>query len=73
MAERLPGFDPAPIVDFFQSPPSGGTADLEWKTPDGDGLRAMLCDEYSFSGDRVNGALERLGMTAGQRTLDQWF
>ncbi len=73
VAERLPGFDPAPIVDFFQSPPSGGTADLEWKTPDGDGLRAMLCDEYSFSGDRVNGALERLGMTAGQRTLDQWF
>ena len=33
----------------------------------------MLSDEYSFSVERVNGALERIGVTAGQRTLDHWF
>ena len=73
VAERLPGFDPAPVLEFFLHPPSGGTVDLAWQAPDGEGLSAMLCDEYSFSRERVKGALERLGVTAGQRTLDQWF
>jgi len=73
VAERLPGFDPGPVFEFFCHPPSGGTVHLSWRPPDPDGLRAMLCDEYSFSRERVDGALERLGMTAGQRTLDQWF
>ncbi len=73
VAERLPEFDPAPVIEFFLHPPFGGTVDLAWRPPDGEGLSAMLCDEYSFSGERVKGALERLGVTAGQRTLDQWF
>ncbi len=73
VAERLPELDPAPILDFFLAPPAGAPAVLEWRAPDGEGLRAMLCDEYSFSVERVNGALERLGVTAGQKTLDQWF
>jgi len=73
VAERLPDLDPAPIVDFFLSPPARAPVALEWRAPDGEGLRAMLSDEYSFSVERVNGALERLGVTAGQKTLDQWF
>jgi flap endonuclease-1 len=73
VAERMPGFDPGPILAFFLDPPVAGDYDLDWRAPDADGLRAMLSDEYNFSVDRVNGALERIGVTAGQRTLDQWF
>ncbi len=73
VAERMPGFDPAPILEFFLDPPVTIDYELDWRAPDAEGLRAMLSDEYSFSVERVNGALERIGVTAGQRTLDQWF
>lgn len=73
VADRLPGFDPAPIRSFFLEPPVTRDYCLEWRAPDADGLRTMLGEEYSFSTERVNGALERIGISAGQRTLDQWF
>ncbi len=73
VAERMPGFDPEPIRSFFLAPPVAYDYHLDWRAPDAEGLRAMLGDEYNFSVERVNGALERLGVTAGQRTLDQWF
>jgi flap endonuclease-1 len=73
VAERMPGLDPAPIRSFFLQPPTTDEYRLEWRHPDPDEIRAMLCDEYSFSRERVDGALERIGVTAGQRTLDQWF
>ncbi|NLX48762.1 MAG: flap endonuclease-1 [Methanospirillum sp.] len=71
--ERIPGFDPRPIREFFLDPPVTNEFMLDWRPPDPEGLREMLCHEYSFSVERVNGALERLGVSAGQRTLDQWF
>jgi flap endonuclease-1 len=73
VAGRMPGFDPAPILSFFLEPPVTRDYVLDWRAPDPDGLRAMLCGEYSFSAERVDTALARLGVTAGQRTLDQWF
>ena len=73
VAERMPGFDPDPIRTFFLEPPVTDDYRLDWRAPDAEGLRAMLSDEYSFSVERVNGALERIGVTAGQRTLDHWF
>jgi flap endonuclease-1 len=73
VAERMPDFDPEPIRTFFLEPPVNDDYRLDWRAPDAEGLRAMLCDEYSFSIERVNAALERIGVTAGQRTLDQWF
>ena len=73
VAERMPDLDPGPIRTFFLEPPVTVDYRLDWRAPDAEGLRAMLCDEYSFSIDRVNAALERIGVTAGQRTLDQWF
>jgi flap endonuclease-1 len=72
VAERMPDLDPEPIRAFFLAPPVIEDYRLEWRSPDADGLRAMLSDEYSFSVERVNAALERIGVTAGQRTLDQW-
>jgi flap endonuclease-1 len=73
VAERMHGFDPEPIRSFFLEPPVTTDYHLDWCAPDAEGLRAMLCDEYSFSVERVNAALERIGVTAGQKTLDQWF
>jgi flap endonuclease-1 len=73
VAGRMPGFDPTPILSFFLEPPVTRDYVLDWRAPDPDGLRAMLCGEYSFSAERVDTALARLGVTAGQRTLDQWF
>jgi flap endonuclease-1 len=73
VSERMPGFEPDPIRRFFLEPPVTRDYVLDWRPPDADGLRAMLTDEYAFSIERVNAALERIGVTAGQRTLDQWF
>jgi flap endonuclease-1 len=73
VAGRMPGFDPASILSFFLDPPITRDYVLDWRAPDPEGLRAMLCGENSFSAERVDTALERLGVTAGQRTLDQWF
>ena len=73
VAERVPGLDPDPIREFFLSPPVTADYRLDWRAPDPEGVRAMLCDEYSFSVERVNAALERVGVSAGQKTLDQWF
>jgi hypothetical protein len=38
-----------------------------------DGIVKMLCDGYDFSRERVNSALEKVKLTAGQKTLDRWF
>lgn len=68
-----PEYDPRPVKDFFLFPPITDTYSLKWGKPDVDGIRRMLCDGYDFSVDRVNGALERLTVSAGQKTLDSWF
>lgn len=73
LAERAPGFDPGPIRDFFLAPPVTTDYELDFRPPDAEGLREMLSTEYSFSAERVTTALERIGVSAGQRTLDQWF
>ncbi|MDD1663168.1 MAG: flap structure-specific endonuclease, partial [Methanomicrobiales archaeon] len=43
------------------------------KPVNADGIITMLCDGYDFSRDRVNSALEKVRVTAGQKTLDRWF
>jgi len=68
-----PAFDPQPIKDFFLSPPISDTYSLTWTKPDIEGIRRLLCDEYDFSAERVTVALDRLTISAGQKTLDRWF
>lgn len=73
LQEEAPGFDPEPVKSFFLSPPVTDEYRLSWPPPDREGILRYLCDGFSFSPERVGSALEKLGIRAGQRTLDHWF
>jgi flap endonuclease-1 len=73
LSEKLPEFDPEPVMDFFVHPPVTDDYSLDWKPVNADGVVTMLCDTFDFSKDRVNSALEKVRVTAGQKTLDRWF
>ena len=48
---------------------------LDWKRPDAEQVRRIMCDEHGFSVDRVDAALSRLspkGASAEQFRLDKW-
>ncbi len=48
----------------------------EFRDPDPDGVRAMLCGEFAFSRDRIDQALAKFAAARGQqkqRSLDTWF
>jgi flap endonuclease-1 len=50
--------------------------ELVFRDPDPDGVRRMLCEEFDFSPDRINAALEKFGVARSeqkQRSLDSWF
>jgi flap endonuclease-1 len=50
--------------------------ELVFRDPDPDGVRRMLCEEFDFSPDRINAALEKFGIARSeqkQRSLDSWF
>lgn len=68
-----PGYDLPATITFFLSPPVTDSYSLTWKNPDPEGIRKMLCEGYNFSLERVNAALEKLGVKSGQKTLDRWF
>ena len=49
---------------------------VEFRDPDADGVRAMLCEEFAFSRDRIDQALSKFVEARGQqkqRSLDTWF
>ncbi|HUH79671.1 MAG TPA: flap endonuclease-1 [Methanoregula sp.] len=73
IAEKLPGFDPAPVMEIFLNPDVTDAYTLEWGHPDVPGIKRMLCGEYDFSEERVEKALENFCVKAGQRTLESWF
>jgi flap endonuclease-1 len=70
---KLPDFDPAPVMEFFMKPPVTEDYSIAWKPVNADGVVKMLCDNFDFSRERVNSALEKVKLTAGQKTLDRWF
>ncbi|MDD1667435.1 MAG: flap endonuclease-1 [Methanomicrobiales archaeon] len=73
LSEKLPDFEPELIMEFFVHPPVTDDYSVEWKPVNADGVVKMLCDNFDFSRDRVNSALEKVRVTAGQKTLDRWF
>jgi len=73
LAEKQPGFDPAPVREFFLAPPVTDDYTLAWKTPDVEGVVEMLCGRYDFSEERVRSALAKVSVKATQKTLDAWF
>ncbi|HTY53435.1 MAG TPA: flap structure-specific endonuclease, partial [Methanomicrobiales archaeon] len=73
LAEKKPGFDPGPVMDFFLHPPVSDEYTLSWKPVNAEGIEKMLVDDFNFSKERVDSALEKVRVTAGQKTLDRWF
>jgi flap endonuclease-1 len=73
LKEKLPDFDPAPVIDMFLHPPVTNDYALAAGHPDTEGIRKMLCDGYDFSEERVNKAMEGFSVKAGQKTLESWF
>lgn len=71
--EKMPETDYQSIMDFFLNPPVRSDYSLKWDPPDQDGILEMLCGTHDFSEERVKKALEGLGVTTGQKTLDAWF
>jgi flap endonuclease-1 len=73
LRKNLAEFDPVPIMNFFLHPPVSTEYHLSWKSPDQEGIRRMLCDQYDFSPERIDSALVKLATSSGQKTLDRWF
>jgi flap endonuclease-1 len=73
LREKLPDFDPAPIMDIFLHPNVTDEYMLEWSHPDIGGIKKMLCEGYDFSEERVEKAMENFCVKAGQKTLEAWF
>ncbi|MCU0632595.1 MAG: flap endonuclease-1 [Methanolinea sp.] len=73
MTERLPDTDWELILEFFLHPPVTDEYSLQWNPPDREGILHMLCDGFDFSPERIQKAMEGMGVKAGQKTLDSWF
>jgi flap endonuclease-1 len=71
--EKLPDFDPAPVMDLFLHPDITDDYSLVWGHPDIAGIKNMLCGDYDFSRERVEKAMENFCAKAGQKTLESWF
>jgi flap endonuclease-1 len=65
------------IKEFFLQPPVTDDYSLKWGRPDTEKITGFLCDEHSFSRERVEKVLERLDKAASetgkQKTLSAWF
>jgi len=64
------------VRGIFLHPKVVEDAEIEFRDPDADGVRRMLCDEHDFSRDRIDAALEKFGSARSeqkQRSLDSWF
>ncbi|MCK9579293.1 MAG: flap endonuclease-1 [Methanoregula sp.] len=73
LKEKQPDFDPAPVMDMFLHPPVTDDYSLSAGHPDPEGIRKMLCDDYDFSPERIDKAMEGFTVKAGQKTLESWF
>ncbi len=61
---------------IFLEPRVTAGASAEFRDPDPDGVRAMLSDEFAFSRERIDQALEKFSAARGQqkqKSLDTWF
>jgi flap endonuclease-1 len=69
--------DPEEIVKLFLEPEVEDRYDLQWTTPDIEGVVAFLCGERDFSEERVRKTLEKMGHAfkkiEGRSTLEKWF
>ena len=69
--------DPEELVKLFLEPDVMDRYELNWASPDVDGIVSFLCGERGFSEERVRKALEKMqsGLNHSQEhsTLEKWF
>ena len=61
---------------IFLEPRVHSDVHVEFRNPDAEGVRSMLCNEFAFSRDRIDQALSKFLGARGQqkqRSLDTWF
>ena len=73
IAEKLPGFDPGPVREFFHHPPVCDSPVPGTGKPDHDGIISFLCGMHGFSEDRITPILGKITGRGRQQTLDNWF
>lgn len=63
------------IKEYFLNPKVTSDYEIKFNPPDSEGIKQFLCEEHSFSRERIDRVLERLSIlrdTFKQRTLTQW-
>jgi len=74
--EFKPEYNPEEIESIFLKPRHSEDFSLEFGSPDTDGIKKLLCDEHSFSEERVEKAIERIKLKMEQKgqqsRLDTW-
>jgi flap endonuclease-1 len=64
------------IRSIFLSPDVTDDYELEWESPDDEGVLDFLCGGFDFSENRVKGALAKMSEAESmrkQKSLDSWF
>ena len=64
------------VRKIFLEPRVVSDVRIEFRDPDADAVRGMLCDEFAFSRERIDQALAKFSAARGvqkQRSLDTWF
>jgi len=61
------------IRDLYNHPPATDNYTLDEKPLQEEELVRFLCDEHSFSRERVDTVIARMKKTRGQRSLRDWF
>ncbi len=63
------------IKEFFLNPDVTSEYEIKFRSPENEKIKQFLCQEHSFSEERIDKVLERLSIfrsTMKQKTLDQW-
>lgn len=64
--------DPKDIFQLFKNPPYV-RKEFEFKSPDAEKIREVLCDEHDFSRERVDSVIEKITSRVSQKSLDCFF
>jgi flap endonuclease-1 len=60
------------IFDFFKNPPVN-EYNIEFRPPDKEKIKRILCDEHDFSEERIDNALQKLSQEKKQKSLHRFF
>jgi flap endonuclease-1 len=73
--DRLSSVNYVAIRKLFLEPPAKRGLKPDWRPLDKDRVRSYLVDEHSFSRERVDAAIARLGAVESTKTesLEKWF